>query len=124
MEPPVSLPSAPLTSRAATATALPPLEPPGTRLGSHGFLAAPKALFWLDEPMANSSMFVLPINTASASRRRATTVASNGARQPRLASGGAASGALRVRIREPQGVGASVVHSASFKAIGTPAKAA
>ena len=43
-EPPVSLPSEPDTMWAATATALPPEEPPGTRLGSQGFLATQNAL--------------------------------------------------------------------------------
>ena len=34
--PPVSDPNAPRHSSAATAAALPPLDPPGTRLRSHG----------------------------------------------------------------------------------------
>ena len=57
--------------RAATAAALPPEEPPGVRARSHGLRVGPKALFSLDEPIANSSMFVLPTITASAARRRA-----------------------------------------------------
>ena len=36
IEPPVSVPSAPKTSPAATAAAEPPEEPPGTRVRSHG----------------------------------------------------------------------------------------
>ena len=36
----------------------------------------PKAEFSVDEPIANSSMFDLPIRTASAAFRRAITVAS------------------------------------------------
>ena len=43
MEPPPSLACAAATRPAATAAAEPPLEPPGERDGSHGFLVAPKA---------------------------------------------------------------------------------
>src|SRR5690242_8970228 len=76
IEPPVSEPSAPGVIPDATATALPPDEPPGERVGSHGFLVGRKALFSVDEPMANSSMLHLPGSSASAARSRATTVAS------------------------------------------------
>ncbi len=41
IEPPVSDPSAQGASPAATATAEPPEEPPGTRDGSHGFREGP-----------------------------------------------------------------------------------
>ena len=41
IEPPVSVPSAHGAEPAATAAALPPLEPPGTRLRSHGFRTGP-----------------------------------------------------------------------------------
>jgi hypothetical protein len=41
IEPPVSVPVAAGASRAATATALPPEEPPGMRLLSQGFLTTP-----------------------------------------------------------------------------------
>jgi hypothetical protein len=54
----------------------PLLEPPGTRLVSHGFLLGPKALYSPLEPMANSSMLALAMGTAPASSRRLTTVAS------------------------------------------------
>src|ERR687887_2271134 len=73
--PPVSEPRAMAAASAATAAAEPPLEPPGTRAVSHGFSAGPKALYSLEEPMANSSILVLPRKTAPASRRRSTTVA-------------------------------------------------
>ena len=46
---------------AATAAAEPPEDPPGTRSRSTGFLVGPYALFSVDDPIANSSMFVLPI---------------------------------------------------------------
>jgi hypothetical protein len=76
IEPPVSEPNANGANPAATAAAEPPLEPPGTRDGSCGLRVGPNAEFSVDEPIANSSRFVLPMITAPASRRRATTVAS------------------------------------------------
>ena len=86
MEPPVSVPVAAGSRRAATAAADPPDEPPGTRAKFQGLWAAPKAEFSLPEPMANSSQFSLPRLMAPApgpwpgtpSPNRATTVASNG----------------------------------------------
>src|SRR5713226_1744296 len=101
MEPPVSVPRASGANPAATAAALPPLEPPGTRLRSHGLAVGKNAEFSVDEPIANSSMLVLPMITAPASRSRDTTVASYGGRQPS-------------RIREAQVVGASAVQSTSL----------
>src|SRR5437762_3910926 len=77
-EPPVSVPRLPSASPAATATAEPPDEPPGTRARSHGLRALPYAEFSLDEPIANSSQFVLPTITAPAALSRAVTVASYG----------------------------------------------
>ena len=76
IEPPVSVPRASGASQAATAAAEPPLEPPGMRSRSHGLRVTWKALFSVDEPMANSSMFVLPSSTASAWRSRVMTWAS------------------------------------------------
>ena len=55
IDPPVSVPRAQGASPPATAAAEPPEEPPGTRLASQGFFTGPKALFSLEEPMANSS---------------------------------------------------------------------
>ena len=54
----------------------PPLEPPGARDRSHGLRTGPNAEFSFEPPIANSSMLVLPTNTASAFRSRATTSAS------------------------------------------------
>src|SRR5689334_22514141 len=76
MEPPVSEPSAHGARPAATAAAEPPEEPPGTRLGSHGFRLGPNAEFSVDEPIANSSMFVLPSVLRPRAAHRAATVAS------------------------------------------------
>ena len=86
IEPPVSVPVAAGTSRAATAAAEPPDEPPGTRLGSHGLCTGRYAEFSLAEPIANSSQLSLPSVMAPApggppatpAPSRATTVASNG----------------------------------------------
>ena len=51
---------------AATATADPPLDPPGDPRSSHGLRVGPKAECSVDEPIANSSQFVLPTITAPA----------------------------------------------------------
>src|SRR5687768_17119650 len=91
-EPPVSDPRAIGTIPAATAAAEPPDDPPGTRSGASGFRVGPYALFSVEEPIANSSMFVLPKGIAPASRRRFTTVASYGLTYPS-------------RIRDPHVVG-------------------
>src|SRR5579863_962745 len=78
IEPPVSVAVAAGASRAATAAAEPPDEPPGTAAKSHGFFTGPNAEFSFDEPIANSSMLVLPSVTMPARAKRSTTVASNG----------------------------------------------
>ena len=80
IEPPVSVPIESGAWRAATAAAEPPDEPPGTRSRSHGLAVGPNALCSVDEPIANSSMFVLPRITAPASRSRSVMCASNGER--------------------------------------------
>ena len=64
IEPPVSVPMPSGAWYADTATAEPPLLPPGTVSRSHGLLVGPNALCSVDEPIANSSMFVLPRITA------------------------------------------------------------
>ena len=78
MDPPVSEPSAKGVIPAATATAEPPLEPPGALDVSQGLLDGPNAEFSVDEPMANSSQIVLPTITAPASFSRSITVAVKG----------------------------------------------
>ena len=60
---------------------------------SHGLRVGPYAEFSVEEPIANSSMLVLPRMTMSASSSRRVTVASYGGIQPS-------------RIFEPQVVGA------------------
>jgi hypothetical protein len=76
MEPPVSDPRAAMHSPAATAAAEPPLEPPGMRSRSQGFFVMKNPEFSVEEPMANSSMFGLPMSTEPASLSLATAVAS------------------------------------------------
>src|SRR5580692_5417694 len=93
---------------AATAAAEPPEDPPGTRLRSHGLRDGPNAEFSVEEPIANSSMLVLPSRTTPAWRSRAVTVASYG-------------GCQFSRMRDPQVVGMSVVVNTSLRASGTPA---
>src|SRR3989338_4893800 len=76
MDPPVSEPKAATAIWAATAAAEPPDEPPGTRVRSCGFLVTLKAEFSVEEPIANSSRFVLPKNTAPTDFSFEITVAS------------------------------------------------
>src|SRR5947208_4373541 len=73
IEPPVSEPSAQGARPAATAAAEPPPEPPGTRVGSHGLRDGPYAEFSVDEPIANSSVFVLPSTRSPRSLQREAT---------------------------------------------------
>ena len=75
MEPPVSEPSDTGTSPAATAAALPPELPPGTRSVSHGLNVGPKAEVSVEPPKANSSMFSLPMGRAPARSVFSTQVA-------------------------------------------------
>ena len=75
IEPPVSVPIAHGAEPAATAAADPPLEPPGTRVSSHGFFTGPNPEFSFEDPMANSSMLVLPSTLAPAPSKRSTAVA-------------------------------------------------
>ncbi len=75
MDPPVSEPNATGTKPAATAAALPPELPPGTRWKSHGFSVGPNALVSVELPNANSSMFSLPMGSAPACSAYSTQVA-------------------------------------------------
>ena len=50
IEPAVSVPSVPVTTAAATAAALPPLEPPVARPRSHGLHARPNAALVVSGP--------------------------------------------------------------------------
>src|SRR3954452_16191248 len=107
IEPPGSVPIDHGTRPAGAAAAPAPLEPPGTRVRSHGLRTGPNAEFSFDEPMANSSWFVLASTGAPASRSRSTDVAVYGGRAPS-------------RIREPAWLGMPFVQKRSLMPIGTP----
>ena len=68
------------TMPAATAAAEPPEDPPGARSGSQGLRVGPWIECSVEEPIANSSMFVTPIEIAPASHSRSTQVAEKGER--------------------------------------------
>ena len=89
--------------------ALPPDEPPGTRLVSQGFFTGPHAQCSVEDPIANSSQFVFPTRTAPAFSRRSTTVALNGLLYP-------------LSIFEPQVVVPFLVTILSLIAIHSPCK--
>src|SRR3954451_13720543 len=76
IEPPVSVPSASATAPVASATAEPPLEPPGTRSGSYGLRHGGKCGLTLVMPQANSWVSVLPTTIAPASLALRTAAAS------------------------------------------------
>jgi hypothetical protein len=81
IEPPVSVPVAAGTMRAATAAEEPPEEPPGASAAvsfgrRQGEITLPKALLSLDEPMANWSRLSLPSMPAPASHSFCETVLS------------------------------------------------
>ena len=61
-----------------TAAALPPDEPPGTRVRSYGLRVTPRPEFSVDEPIANSSMLTRPHGMKPFALRFFTTVASYG----------------------------------------------
>ena len=109
IDPPVSVPVAIVQRSAATAAAEPPEEPPGTLFVSQGFLTGPKKLVSLDEPIANSSILVLPSITTPASLNLPTTVASYGAMK-------------LFSMREPQVVVTPLVQKISLCARGMPSR--
>src|SRR6202045_13408 len=79
IEPPVSVPVAPGARNAATAAAEPPEEPPGTScvfapFRRQGEITGPKTEVSFYEPMANSSLLVLPNSTAPSRHRFDVTV--------------------------------------------------
>src|SRR5512139_165331 len=106
-DPPVSDPRPSTAWRAATAAAEPPLDPPGARSRAHGLREGPNAEFSVDDPIANSSQFVLPRTIAPARSSRSTTVAEYG-------------GTNRSRILEHAVVLTPRVQMLSLTATGTP----
>src|SRR5204862_4519879 len=111
-------------SRAATAAADPPEEPPGTRwapstapeaseactfepLRRHGETTGPKALVSFDEPMANSSLLSLPSITAPSAQSCDVMVDSYCGSKP-------------LRMLEPAVVTVPLVQNRSLMHSGTP----
>ena len=76
IEPPPSVPSAKGAMPVASAAALPPLEPPAVRSGSHGLRVIPVAGLSVTPFQPSSGVVVLPISTAPCRRRADTTGAS------------------------------------------------
>ncbi len=104
----MSVPMASGASYDARAAAEPPPEPPGILVRSQGLPVGPYALFSVEDPMANSSMLVLPRMTTPAALSFLVSVASYGGIQPS-------------RIFEPTVVGTPSVVKMSLSASGTPA---
>ena len=102
MEPAVSVPTATSAEPTATATADPPLEPPGLRAGSAG-LPVPGVV----TPTVSGWVAVLPTMTAPAARSAATSGAS------------AAAGAESVSS-QPARVGSPATSTESLTATGMP----
>ncbi|OPZ67913.1 MAG: hypothetical protein BWY83_02469 [bacterium ADurb.Bin478] len=71
----MSEPRAAVHIPAATAAAEPPDDPPATRVESWGLRTGPNAEFSVEDPMAYSSILVLPMRTASSASNRSMTVA-------------------------------------------------
>src|SRR5579864_4744396 len=75
-DPPVSVPMPAGANRAATASAVPPLDPPGIRRLSYGFDTAPNTGLLHVTPKASSCRVFLPSNRAPASNSWLATRAS------------------------------------------------
>jgi hypothetical protein len=105
----VSVPIAQGAKPAATATAEPLLEPPGTNGSSpdHGFSGVPMLSLTPQLPNAYSSVCTLPNTMAPASCSKRTTVAV-------LVTG------VSGNVNEPARVGRPATSMRSFTAMGTP----
>ncbi len=75
IEPPVSVPSAKGTKLSSTETAEPPEEPPGTSVGSRGFLVTLKSLFSVEDPCAKASRLALATQIAPSASNFSMAVA-------------------------------------------------
>ena len=111
IEPAPSLPSASGTRPAASAAALPPLEPPGVLDGSHGLRVIPNRGLSVTPFQPNSGDVVCTGMTAPLRRSAATA-------EPSTSHGPAGSIA-----REPRSVGQPRTGYASLTATGTPSSA-
>src|SRR5439155_5330018 len=94
---------------ADTAADVPPLDPLGVFVVSHGFRVTPNTFVFVRLSVPNSGLAVLPTGTAPAARRRAT-LRSSRASGPRPTNGA-----------EPNDVGMPSQCSRSFTPNGTPA---
>ena len=94
------------TRPAATAAAVPPLDPPGVRATSQGLRVTPKASLSVQGQIVSSGTWVLPITIAPASRSRRTISLS------------AAAGCLITAV--PKHVGSPATSWSSLIATGTP----
>jgi hypothetical protein len=79
IDPPVSPPSAIEHMPAATAAALPPLDPPGVVPSRHGFCVGGNSVLTVPIEAASSGRLVLPRMAMPADRARATGTASSSA---------------------------------------------
>ena len=75
-DPAPSVPTLSGPSPAATAAAVPPEDPPGVLVGSHGLRVIPVIGELVSPLQPNSGVVVLPNSTAPDSRKRAVTGAS------------------------------------------------
>ena len=107
MEPPRSVPMPTGANPAATAAALPPLDPPGVTLRSHGLRVCPNSKFEVLMSAANSGVFDLPRMTAPASTSLSTRTASD-------------SGTKSGESLDPKVVRNPPVSMLSFTTTGTP----
>src|ERR1700730_662906 len=73
MLPPVSVPMPAMMRPEAMPFPVPALDPPGERSRFQGFFGMAKGLDESGDPMANSDVVSLPVMTAPAALRRATT---------------------------------------------------
>src|SRR5437763_16252592 len=108
IEPPASVPTASGQMPAKSATALPPLLPPGVRTRFHGLRVTPESGESVTAFQPNSGVVVLPKYTAPAARSLATTGES---------SSQAWFGSI---VFEPTRRGQPRVSRVSFSAIGRP----
>jgi len=107
-DPPPSDPSATAAIPVATATALPPLEPPGVRPGDHGLRVGSRPAPSVNGQIASSGIVVVPTTRAPARRSRATS------------SSSCAAGVAGV-ARDPKRVANPCTSTLSLIATGTPA---
>ena len=108
IDPPPSVPTDSGPRPEATAAALPPLDPPAVRAGSHGLRVTPVSGLSVTPFQPNSGVVVLPSSTARCSRSRATAGAS------------ASHGPAASIVREPRSVGQPLVSRRSLTETGTP----